>query len=92
MRAARRSPPRQPRRVRAPAVARRLRALDRRHRPPGARAEPPVGLLPSLEPPVSTNQAGGAVTETVGKAVTDTAGAVEGAVDDVTGSLPKLGG
>jgi RNA polymerase sigma factor (sigma-70 family) len=60
--------------------------------PPAHAPSLPSVSLPSLEPPVSTNQAGGAVTETVGKAVTDTAGAVEGAVDDVTGSLPKLGG
>jgi RNA polymerase sigma factor (sigma-70 family) len=52
----------------------------------------PKVQLPSLEPPVSTNQAGGQVTETVGKAVTDTTGAVKGAVGGVTGSLPKLGG
>jgi hypothetical protein len=51
----------------------------------------PSVSLPSVELPVSTNQAGGAV-ETVGQAVTDTAGAVQGAVDDVAGSLPKLGG
>jgi hypothetical protein len=45
-----------------------------------------------VDVPVSSNQAGSQVTEAVGKAVTDTAGAVAHTVDDVAGSLPKLGG
>jgi RNA polymerase sigma factor (sigma-70 family) len=52
----------------------------------------PSVSLPSVDVPVSSNQAGSQVTEAVGKAVTDTAGAVAHTVDDVAGSLPKLGG
>jgi hypothetical protein len=44
--------------------------------------------VPSLEPPVSVNEVGGQVTETVDQTVDQ----VEGAVNGVTGSLPNLGG
>ena len=55
--------------------------------PPSA---PPI-TLPSLDPGLSPNRVGGQVEQTVndvGTVVTDTTGAVQGAVDDVTGGLP----
>jgi hypothetical protein len=55
--------------------------------------------LPPVVPPVSADQLGGQVTQTVdqgGQAVTDTVDGVTDTVDDVTdgvtGGLPKLGG